>query len=108
MTKIRATLRELALGDSLAVHALASLPEACRYQDWGPDTEEQTREFVRGAVDAQRATAGQEVRPSWGCTGSTRPATPAISRRTACWAGKLGMTHEGRLRHTSLIRDEWR
>lgn len=26
---------------------------ACRYQAWGPNTEEQTRDFVQGAVDAR-------------------------------------------------------
>ncbi len=46
-------LRELVLDDRHAVHAFASLPEACRFQAWGPNTEEQTREFVRGAVDAR-------------------------------------------------------
>lgn len=36
--------------DWRAVHSWARLPEASRYQVWGPSTEEQTREFVAGAV----------------------------------------------------------
>ncbi|AXG82609.1 N-acetyltransferase [Streptomyces paludis] len=45
-------LREVVVGDWRAVHVFAGVAEACRYQGWGPNTEEQTREFVRGAVDS--------------------------------------------------------
>ncbi|GIJ46062.1 N-acetyltransferase [Virgisporangium aliadipatigenens] len=45
-------LRALTLSDVAAVHAWASLPEVCRYQPWGPNTYEQTREYVRAAVSA--------------------------------------------------------
>ena len=44
------TLRPLALGDVDAVHDWARLPESCRYQAWGPNTYEQTQEYVRAAV----------------------------------------------------------
>lgn len=43
-------LRPLTLDDWPAVHAWASRPEACRFQTWGPNTEEQTRAFVAEAV----------------------------------------------------------
>lgn len=46
------TLRPLALADAAAVHEWARLPESCRYQAWGPNTQEQTLEFVRAAVTA--------------------------------------------------------
>ncbi|MEU5400722.1 GNAT family protein [Streptomyces sp. NPDC005963] len=46
-------MRDLVVGDCPAVHAFASLPEACRYQAWGPNTEKQTRDFVQGAVAAR-------------------------------------------------------
>lgn len=46
------TLRKLALDDWQAVHSRAGLEEACRYQSWGPNTEDQTRAFVRTAVEA--------------------------------------------------------
>lgn len=46
------TLRPLALADTAAVHEWARLPESCRYQAWGPNTQEQTLEFVRAAVAA--------------------------------------------------------
>ncbi|MCO5969681.1 GNAT family N-acetyltransferase [Actinoallomurus soli] len=35
-----------------AVHSWASLAAVCRFQLWGPNTEEQTREFVAAAVEA--------------------------------------------------------
>lgn len=46
------SLRPIRLDDWPAVHSWAKLPEASRFQAWGPDTEEQTREFVRGAASA--------------------------------------------------------
>ncbi|GAA2805100.1 GNAT family protein [Saccharopolyspora taberi] len=45
-------LRPLALDDVTAVHSWACLPESCRYQARGPNTFEQTQEFVRAAVAA--------------------------------------------------------
>ncbi|MER7013099.1 GNAT family protein [Saccharopolyspora sp. NPDC000359] len=45
-------LRPLALTDTDAVHSWARLPEACRYQTWGPNTYEQTQAYVRAAVAA--------------------------------------------------------
>ena len=45
-------LRPLTLDDTAAVHQWARLPESCRYQAWGPNTYEQTREYVRAAVAA--------------------------------------------------------
>ncbi|MCO5993261.1 GNAT family N-acetyltransferase [Actinoallomurus rhizosphaericola] len=35
-----------------AVHSWASQAAVCRFQLWGPNTEEQTREFVAAAVEA--------------------------------------------------------
>lgn len=46
------TLRPLTLGDIDAVHDWARLPEACRYQAWGPNTFEQTQAFVQAALAA--------------------------------------------------------
>ncbi|TDC10168.1 N-acetyltransferase [Streptomyces sp. 8K308] len=46
------SLERIEFTDWRDVHAWARLPEACRYQPWGPNTEEQTRAFVRAAVEA--------------------------------------------------------
>lgn len=45
-------LRPLTLDDTAAVHEWARLPESCRYQAWGPNTYEQTQEYVRAVVAA--------------------------------------------------------
>ncbi|GAA2757613.1 GNAT family N-acetyltransferase [Actinopolymorpha rutila] len=43
-------LEPLRMTDWPAVYSWARLPEACRYQPYGPDSEEQTRGFVAAAV----------------------------------------------------------
>lgn len=53
-------LRPIAEDDWPAVHAWASQERACRFQAWGPNTVQQTREFV---TDAARA---------WSCVPRTR------------------------------------
>jgi ribosomal-protein-alanine N-acetyltransferase len=45
-------LRPLVAKDWAAVHEWARRPEVCRYQEWGPNTEEETQDFVREAVEA--------------------------------------------------------
>ena len=61
-------LRPVAEADWRAVHGWASQEEVCRYQAWGPNTEDQTRAFVAEAV------AAADERPATGsCTCS--PAT---------------------------------
>jgi ribosomal-protein-alanine N-acetyltransferase len=52
------TLRPLTLDDIDAVHEWARLPESCRYQAWGPNTYEQTAEYVRTCT---AATPGRQV-----------------------------------------------
>ncbi|MGX1560384.1 GNAT family N-acetyltransferase [Streptomyces sp. NPDC055506] len=160
MRRETVTLSRIGSQDWAAVHTWAGLPEACRYQPWGPNTPDETREFVAGAVDAwsdrpQRrfpyvARLGRDVvgmgelrvrdaprrqgeisyivHPRvWGrgigteigrlllghAFGDSRlhrvhatcdPRNLGSARVLA----KLGMTLEGRLRHTQLIRDGWR
>ena len=56
-TAVRETavrLRPMEAVDWPAVHEWARLPEASRYQAWGPNTEEQTREFAAEAAAAWR------------------------------------------------------
>jgi [ribosomal protein S5]-alanine N-acetyltransferase len=160
VTKVLLTLRELVADDSQAVHAFASLPEACRYQAWGPNTEEQTREFVQSAADTwlqspqarfvyaaclnddligigelkvrsrvhRQGEISYLVHPHvWGRGVGTAIGRELLARgfgqlglhriyatcdprnlASSRVLGKLGMTREGRHRHTSLIRDGWR
>jgi RimJ/RimL family protein N-acetyltransferase len=48
----RLILRPLTPGDFEAVHSWAGNPENTRYMAWGPNTEEQTREFLAAFVTA--------------------------------------------------------
>jgi len=57
----RLILRELDLDDFEAVHAYASDPEAVRYMTWGPNTEQETLDFLEGA----RASAAEEPRTGY-------------------------------------------
>ncbi len=47
LTTERFLLREYEEADVPAVHAYGSDPEVVRYMLWGPNTEEETREFIR-------------------------------------------------------------
>lgn len=46
------TLRRIEASDWPTVHTWASLPESCRYQPWGPNSEDETRDFVAAAAIA--------------------------------------------------------
>jgi len=46
----RLILRPLTIDDFEAVHSWASNPENTRYMGWGPNTEEQTREFLNSTT----------------------------------------------------------
>jgi ribosomal-protein-alanine N-acetyltransferase len=50
----RLSLRELTTGDFEAVHAYASDPEVVRYMTWGPNTRQDTLDFLESARAAAR------------------------------------------------------
>ncbi|GJF21057.1 GNAT family N-acetyltransferase [Streptomyces sp. HO565] len=52
MSRVPVTLHRIVFTDWQAVHSWAGRPDACRFQPWGPNTEEQTRDFVRAAAEA--------------------------------------------------------
>jgi len=54
LTTERLALREFTEGDWQAVHEYASDPEVVRYMDWGPNTEKETRDFIRRAMTSRR------------------------------------------------------
>lgn len=160
MSSHSVTLDEIVSEDWPAVHAWACLPEASRYQAWGPNTEAQTREFVDSAVQARSQTpqrrfpyvarVGSEVvgmgelhvrsrghrqgeisyvvHPRrWGQGIGTEIARHLLARGfdglglhriyatcdprnlgSSRVLSKIGMTQEGHLRHTALLRDGWR
>jgi len=51
----RLLLREFVLEDFENVHAYASQPETVRFMDWGPNTPEQTRDFLNRKIASQQA-----------------------------------------------------
>src|SRR3954464_1614621 len=154
------TLRPVTLADWSAVHSWASLPQFCRFQPWGPNSEAESRAHVQAAIDAWSRTPRQRwvylacldgrpigsgevrihsrghrqgeiaygVHPSlWGRGLGTgighallaigfaeldlhRVHATCDPRNlgSARVLRRLGMTYEGRLRHTTLIRDGWR
>jgi ribosomal-protein-alanine N-acetyltransferase len=51
----RLLLRDFVLDDFTAVHAYASLQETVRFMEWGPNSEEQTKDFLHRKLAAQQA-----------------------------------------------------
>ena len=47
----RLILREFSMDDWQAVHKYATDPEVTRFMEWGPNTEQNTRDFIRRAID---------------------------------------------------------
>ncbi|CAB61817.1 MULTISPECIES: GNAT family N-acetyltransferase [Streptomyces] len=160
MSRRPVTLHRIVFTDWLAVHSWAGLPDACRFQPWGPNTEEQTRDFVRAAAEAwthirprrlahvarvgnavvgmgdlhvrshtqRQGEISYIVHPRvWGQGIGTEIGRSLLSLGFDRWGlhriratcdprnqassrvlTKLGMTYEGRHRHTAWIRDGWR
>ena len=50
----RLTLRDFEAADWQAVHCYASDPEVVRFMAWGPNTEEDTREFIQRKIAEQQ------------------------------------------------------
>ncbi len=46
----RIQLRELRQDDWKSIHSYASIEEVCQYQPWGPNTEVESRAFVRDII----------------------------------------------------------
>lgn len=51
MEKLNISLREFQLDDWKDVHEYAAQECVCRYQPWGPNSEEQTRDFVSKIIE---------------------------------------------------------
>jgi RimJ/RimL family protein N-acetyltransferase len=113
-------LSRIGLADWRAVHSWACLPQVCRFQTWGPNTEEQTRAFEANRTYAVHPRVwGRGVGTAIGKAllvqgfedlGLHRVYATCDPRNlgSARILRKLGMTWEGRHRHTALIRDGWR
>ncbi|MBX2814806.1 MAG: GNAT family N-acetyltransferase [Saprospiraceae bacterium] len=49
----RLLLREMTLNDFEDIHAYAQIPEVVQYQQWGPNSKQETMTFLRSAIAAQ-------------------------------------------------------
>ncbi|MFJ6416028.1 GNAT family N-acetyltransferase [Paeniglutamicibacter sp. NPDC091659] len=65
----RLALREYAQADQDAVHAFASDPRVCGFVEWGPNTPEDTRAFLRACLDEQTADPRQTFSMAIGVDG---------------------------------------
>lgn len=153
-------LRRIQPSDQEAVHDWARLPESCRYQAWGPNSVEQTRDFVNRSVTAWTADPVRDrmyvavvdgevvgsgalhirdrahgqgeitylVHPRrWGRGLGTATARELLrigfaeqglhrivgtcdprNGGSATILRRVGMTYEGRSRHTMRVGDGWR
>ena len=158
----RLTLRDFVLEDWAAVHEWAVLPEAIRFQAWGPNTPEETRAHVQRAIQAtqQQPRTDYTLAAVLDATGRVIGSGSLLVRSERFRTGeiayilhpdfwnqgfgteialsllgfgfeqlhlhriaatcdprniasgrvlqKAGLTYEGRLRQTLLIRDGWR
>lgn len=162
LTANRIYLREFEYSDWVDVHAYASQDIVCRYQSWGPNTEQQTQAFVQQIIDDARRMprtryvfamveqgtgnmigAGEMnirsaadrsgeiayiVHPDYWGKGFAMEAAGLFlewgfdeyrlhrmyatcdprNTGSAKVLSNIGMTQEGRLRDTMLLRDGWR
>ena len=51
LTSVRILLREMEERDFVDVHKYASQEKVCQYQPWGPNTEQETVEFVKEVLE---------------------------------------------------------
>lgn len=50
----RLVLRGLVLGDEAQVQAYAGDPRVCQHMEWGPNTPDDTRKFLMGAIESAK------------------------------------------------------
>lgn len=55
------SLRAIEMADAGRVHEWASVERACRYQPWGPNTREETEDFVAEAVRASKRPSASRL-----------------------------------------------
>ena len=93
----RLVLREYTRDDTEAVHRFASDPESCRYVAWGPNTPEDTRNFVESWLEEQAT----EPRTGW---------TFAVTEAGGEPFGSVGLYRDGPHQAEmgfSIRRDRW-
>ena len=59
----RLILRDFRTGDWPAVYQYASDPEVVRYLQWTPKSEQETRDYVKRALDEQKERPRRNYKP---------------------------------------------
>ncbi|MFY9322289.1 MAG: GNAT family N-acetyltransferase, partial [Bacillota bacterium] len=54
LTSDRLILRDFKMSDLSGVHRYASDPEVTRFMEWGPNTIDESRDFIRMAISFQK------------------------------------------------------
>jgi RimJ/RimL family protein N-acetyltransferase len=99
LTTERLLLREFRPEDFDDVHAYASLPEVCRFMEWGPNTLEQTQAFMDRNLGAQGAwprdgvSLAMEQRADGRVIGSIRLTVSDRPNLTGDFGYTLGSAH---------------
>ena len=115
----RLVLREFTEDDAPAAHQYASDPRVVEFMPWGPNTEEQTQEFIARQLAAQQqeprlcfdlaVILRADGRLIGGCGLHRIFATCDVRNlASANVLEKVGMRREGRLREDKCVRGQWR
>ncbi|MGW5365317.1 GNAT family N-acetyltransferase [Actinopolymorpha pittospori] len=98
----RLVLRDFRTTDEQAVHEFASDPAVCRHTDWGPNSPDDTRLFIREAVDEAASpnrdsfTLAMSMNPSGVVVGSCSVWVESASHRRAGLGFVVAPAHQGR------------
>ena len=60
MITVRLILRDFKVGDFDSVHAYASNSEVAKYEPWGPNSEQETRQYLERAIISNRQIPRKE------------------------------------------------
>ncbi len=96
----RLSLREFTLEDYEGVHAFASDPEVCQFTVWGPNTPDDTRSFLKKALNEQVENPRLRynfvvVHPSHGVIGSCGINVNSLEHRSASISYFLNKSYWG-------------
>ncbi len=84
ITTERLLIRDLLMEDWVDIHVYASDPEVARYMIWGPNSEEETKEFIQRVIQMQQ----QDPRIDFECA--------VVLKETGKLIGGCGLRQDGK------------